>query len=72
MPRWVSNVWVPKLLLLAKKVKMFGLKTAIFAVKYAFLPFKANISLAGSFGALLVGCWLWRAGCFTIERLPFL
>ena len=24
-----------------------------------------HIGLAGSFGSLLVGCWLWRAGCIS-------
>ena len=65
MPRWFSNVWVPKLLLPAKKVEMFGPKTAILAPKICiFGIFLANINLAGSFGALLIRCWLWRAGCF--------
>ena len=35
--RWFSDMWVPELLLLPKMIRMLGPKTAIFALKYAFL-----------------------------------
>ena len=55
VPRWFFEMWVPELLLAPKIIRMFGLKTAIFAPKYAFLG--TYIGLASSFIALLVG-WL--------------
>ena len=37
VPRWLSDMWVPELLLRPKMIRMFGPKTAIFATKYASL-----------------------------------
>ena len=51
--QWFSDMCEPNLLLPHKIIRMFELKTAIFSW--------AQIGLAGSFGALLVG-WL-GGGC---------
>ena len=37
VPRWLSDMRVPELLLPPKMIRMFGPKMAIFAPKYAFL-----------------------------------
>ena len=70
MPRWLSHIWVPKLLLSPKKIRMFGPKTAILTQKMHFWPIwgKYRHCLLISFGALLVGCGARAA--VTIERPP--
>ena len=57
VPRWFSDMWVPKLLLTPKVIRMFSPKTAFFAPKYAFL------------GTHLVPYWLVVV---AIKRLPTL
>ena len=54
-------MWVPELLLPPKIIMMFGPKTAIFALKYAFLGSYRPCRLIWC----PVGWWLWRAGCIS-------
>ena len=50
-------MWVPELLLPLKMIRMFGLKTAIFAPKYAFLGTYSPCRLIWCpFGWLVGGC----------------
>ena len=70
-PQWFSDMWVPKLMVPPKKNRMFGPIMAILAPKRPFWPqnmyILANIGLAGSFGAVLGGCFL-VAGCGLLYR----
>ena len=52
VPQWLSDVWVPELLLPPKIIRIFGPRTAILPRN---MPSWTHIGLAGSFGALLVG-----------------
>ena len=58
VPRWFSDMWVPELLLPPKIIRMFSPKTAI---SPPIMHTYVQISLAGSFGVLLVGCCGARA-----------
>ena len=55
MPSWFSFLWVPKLLLSPVKIRILCPKTSKFARNRQF--WSLGPSLAGSFGALLMG-WL--------------
>ena len=73
----VSDMWVPKLLVPLKNIRIFGPNTAILAPKRPFWPkfmyFWTVIALAGSFGAVLGGCFLVvERGLLSIECQPTL
>ena len=61
VPRWFSDMWVPELLLPHVIIRMFGPKTAIFALNYALLGSYRPCRLIWC----PVGWWLWRAGCIS-------
>ena len=63
VPRWVSVMWVTKLLISPVKKRIFCPKTTKFGPKLAFL------STAGSFGAQLVG-WLVVVGRAVSRKTP--
>ena len=63
VPKWFSDMGVPELLLPPDIIRMFGLKTAIFAQKYAFLGTYKPCRLMMPYW--LVGWWLWCAGCIS-------
>ena len=58
VPYWFFDIWVPELLLPPKIIRMFSPKTAI---SPPIMHTYVQISLAGSFGVLLVGCCGARA-----------
>ena len=68
VPRWFSDMWVSKLLLPPKIIRIFGPKTAIFLPPNMLLG--AHIGLPGSFGTLLVGWQL--VGCSSVYLLTYL
>ena len=70
-PQWFSDMLVPTLLVPLEKNRMFGPIMAILAPKRPYWPqnmyILASIGLAGSFGAVLGGCFL-VAGCGLLYR----
>ena len=65
VPKWLSDMWVPELLLLSKMIRMFGLKTAIFAPKYTFSGTYRPCWL--KMPCWLVGWWFLCAGYISCK-----
>ena len=64
-PGGFSVMWVQKLLLPPVRIRIFGLKTAKFGPKLAFLVILGQAMQAYSVPCWWVGWWLWRAGCIS-------
>ena len=75
VPRWFSDMWVPKLLLPPKIIRIYGPKTTIFAPKYAFLgTYRPCRLIWCPLGWLVGGCGAWvvsRRTCIYFITFDF-